>query len=680
MSPSAKSLREHVEKLREKIRRHEHLYFVLDRPEITDAEYDALMNELKNLEAEHPELIAPDSPTQRVGGKPREGFVQVRHSVPLQSLDNAYSEEELRDFDRRVREGAGRDSVDYVAELKLDGMSMAVIYEHRMLQKAVTRGDGSIGEDVTQNARTIRSLPLSLSEAALAKAQLGGDLEARGEVLLDRKAFERLNQERERAGLAQFANPRNAAAGSIRMLEPGLVAERHLDYFCYALFVNRRIPVESQEQILKALTALGFKVNPNWKHCRNLDEVLEFISHWESQRDALPYEIDGIVLKVNSIALQQELGSTAKAPRWAIAYKYAARQARTVVNDIVIQVGRTGALTPVAILEPVALGGVTVSRATLHNEDEVRRLGLEIGDTVVVERGGDVIPKIVRVAAEERQRLTDGRRGERRTFQMPSQCPVCTGQVVREEGEAAWRCINVNCPAKLKESLLHFAGRKAMNIDGLGEALVDQLVDSKLVGNLADIYLLTEEKLVALERMGKKSAKKLLAEIEQSRKNSLDRLIFALGIRFVGERTATLLAEHFGSLDKIAEASMEELEEVFEVGPKVAQSIHSFFREPRNHDLKERLRQEKLRFEQESKWQKGNSLAGKVFVLTGTLEHMTREEAKQRIEQAGGRVTGSVSKKTNFVVAGADPGTKLDTARELGVPVISEKELDALLK
>ncbi|MBI2820556.1 MAG: NAD-dependent DNA ligase LigA, partial [Acidobacteria bacterium] len=629
MPASKKSLQEQIEKLREQIRYHEHLYFVLDQPEITDAEFDALMQQLKKLEGEHPELITPDSPTQRVGGKPREGFVQARHSAPLQSLDNAYSEEELRDFDRRVREGVGRASVDYVAELKMDGMSMAVRYQDRMLHQAVTRGDGTIGEDVTENARTIRSLPLSLSESALKKANLGSNLEVRGEVLLDRKAFEHLNAERERAGLPHFANPRNAAAGSIRLLEPSVVAERHLDYFCYALFANHRIPVASQKEVLETLAALGIKVNPNWKHCRNLDAALAYCRQWESKRDGLPYEIDGIVIKVNSIALQQELGSTAKAPRWAIAYKYAARQATTIVNDITVQVGRTGTLTPVAILKPVALGGVTVSRATLHNEDEIRRLELEIGDTVVVERGGDVIPKIVRVETAERQRLIDGHRRELRQFKMPSSCPVCGGHVVREEGEVAWRCINANCPAKLKESILHFAGRKAMNIDGLGEALVDQLVDGKLVRDLADIYQLNEENLVALERMGKKSAQNLLQEIGQSRKNNLERLIFALGIRFVGERTAALLADHFGSLDRMADASVEALESVFEVGPKVAESIHSFFREPRNQKLIERLRQEQLCFEQERKSRKETKLAGKVFVLTGTLAQMTREEAKE---------------------------------------------------
>ena len=671
MSAAAKVPVEQAEKLRERIRHHEYLYHVLDQPEISDAEYDALLNELKKLEAQHPDLVTPDSPTQRVGGKPREGFVKVRHSIPLQSLDNAYSEEELRDFDRRVREGLGKDNVDYVAELKLDGMSMAVRYHDGLLQHAITRGDGTTGEEVTENARTIRSLPLSLAVKKRAANKLGGDVEVRGEVLLTRKAFEHLNADREQAGLSLFANPRNAAAGSIRMLEPSIVAERHLDYFCYGLFSDGRVPVATQQAILETLTRLGFKVNSNWKHCSDLDAALDYIRQWENKRDSLPYEIDGIVIKVNLVALQQELGSTAKAPRWAIAYKYAARQATTVVNDIFVNVGRTGALTPVAILEPVPLGGVTVSRSTLHNEDEIRRLGLEIGDTVVVERGGDVIPKIVRVEKPGR---------ERRAFKMPSRCPVCGGHVVREEGEAAWRCINANCPAKLKESILHFAARKAMDIDGLGEVLVNQLVDGGLLKDLADIYTLKKETLVELERMGKKSAENLIAEIDQSRSRGLDRLIFALGIRFVGERTATILADHFGSLDKVAEASTEELEGVFEVGPKVAASIHSFFHEPRNQKLVERLRKEGLQFEQARKTRKESKLGGKSFVLTGTLEKWSRDEAKALIEQAGGRVNSSVSKKTDYVVAGVDPGSKLDKARELGVSVIGEKELAALIE
>ena len=672
---SVKSLQKQAEDLREQIRYHEHRYYVLDAPEISDAEFDRLMEKLKTLETKDSRLVRPDSPTQRVGGKPREGFVRVAHSTPLLSLDNTYSQLELLEFDRRVREGAGKGRVEYVAELKMDGMSMTVLYEQGLFRRAVTRGDGALGEEVTENARTIRSLPLSLNRSPLAKAKLGPDLEVRGEVILDRRAFGRINAERERQDLPKFANPRNVAAGSIRMLEPSVVAERHLDCFCYGLLVKAHAPLGEHRRVLEALVALGFKVNPNWKHCRDIDEALEFCREWEQKRESLPYEIDGVVIKVNSIALQAELGATAKVPRWAVAYKYAARQAVTSVRDVKVQVGRTGALTPVAVLEPVLLGGVTVSRATLHNEDEVRRLGLKIGDAVVVERGGDVIPKVVRVETAERskhgRKLSD--------FRMPERCPVCKGPVVREEGEVALCCVNANCPAKLKESILHFAGRKVMNIDGLGEALVDQLVDGGLVSNVADIYKLTEKALVKLERMGHKSAENLCREIERSRGNSLERVVFALGIRFVGERTGLLLAEHFGAMDKLASATQEELEAVSEVGPKVAASIVSFFREPQNQQLLNRLREE-LQLEQKRKTAKGSNLAGATFVLTGTLENCTREEAKQKIEQAGGHVTGSVSKKTNYVVAGSDPGSKLTKAKALGVKILDEAQLNSLLQ
>ena len=676
MKTAERTAEKQIEELRTQIHYHEHRYYVLDSPEISDAEFDGLMERLKKLEAEHPDLITPDSPTQRVGGKPREGFIQVRHSVPMMSLDNTFSEEELRDFDRRVRQGAGSAKVDYVAELKLDGMSMAVLYESGILQRAVTRGDGTVGEDVTENARTIHSLPLSLSHSPLASLKLPGDLEVRGEVLLGKKAFERLNQEREQAGLPRFANPRNAAAGSIRMLEPGIVAKRGLDYFCYILLVNRRTPIDEQRQVLEALAELGFKVNRHWKYCRNIEDALEYCQEWEGKRESLPYEIDGVVIKVNSLVLQSELGATGKAPRWAVAYKYPARQAVTVVKDIEVQVGRTGTLTPVAVLEPVPLGGVTISRATLHNEDEIRRLGLKIGDSVVVERGGEVIPKVVRVEVAEREK----HHRKLRDFVMPSHCPVCGSRVVREQGEVALRCVNTNCPARLKESIRHFASRKAMDIDGLGEVLVDHLVESGLVRSLADIYQLTEEDLVKLERMGQKSAQNLLAEIAESRTRSLNRALYALGIPMVGERTASILADDFGSMDKLSAANMEELQSVFEVGPKVAASIHTFFREPKNRDLLERLRREGLQFEAEKKIAKATPLSGKTFVLTGTLETYSREEAKERIEQAGGYVTGSVSKKTDYLVAGSDPGSKLEKAKSLGVTIIGEKELQALLR
>ncbi len=673
MSHTGTNLQQQIDELRDQIRYHEHRYFVLDSPEISDAEFDRLMQLLRDLETRDPSRITPESPTQRVGGKPREGVSQVPHSVPLLSLDNAYTDGELREFDRRVRGSTGRETVDYVAEMKLDGMSMSVIYQNGLLLRAVTRGDGTIGEDVTENARTIRSLPLSIASPARAAAKkLPEGFEARGEVIMERKGFERLNQEREQQGLSKFANPRNAAAGSIRMLEPSIVAGRRLDYYAYALLANGRVPVPEHRQVLETLAALGFKVNRNWRHCHDIEETIAFCREWESERDALPHEIDGVVLKVNSVVLQEELGATAKAPRWAVAYKFAARQATTTVRDIEVHVGRTGALTPVAILEPVSLGGVTVGRSTLHNEDEIRRLGLRVGDRVIVERGGDVIPKVVRV-------LSDKEPESLREFVMPAQCPVCGGIVVREEGEAASRCVNVNCPAQLKESLLHFAARKAMDIDGLGEVLVEQLVDKDLLRSVADIYKLSEPTLVELKRMGKKSAQNLLREIANSKSRSLERLIFALGIRFVGERTATILADHFGSLAELAKASAEDLETIFEVGPKVAASIHNYFREPRNMKLLERLRKEGLRFTQERK-ARSASLAGKIFVLTGTLERCSREEAKKRIEQSGGRVTASVSKKTHYVVAGADPGSKLDKAKSLGVQEISEQALEDLLR
>ncbi len=663
MNGTVKDYRQEIETLREALRHHEHLYYVLDQPEISDAEYDALMRRLMALEAEHPELITPESPTQRVGGKPREGFVKIRHSTPMLSLDNALNEGELRDFDRRVRQLLGNAPFRYVAELKMDGLSMAVSYAEERFQRAITRGDGIVGEDVSENARTIRSLPLRVPSEYPA-------FEVRGEVIMNRHAFDRLNLERERQGFARFANPRNAAAGSIRVLEPQITAARRLDYFAYFLLVNGEFAFDSHWESLDALERYGFKVNPKRRLCAGIDELLAFCREWEEQRETLPYEIDGVVAKVDSIAQQRQLGWTAKAPRWAIAFKYAARQAETVVENIEVNVGRTGALTPVAHLHPVEVGGVTVSRATLHNEDEIERLGLQIGDSVIIERSGDVIPKVVRVSSPG---------SPRHPFRMPERCPVCGGLIVREDDEVASRCINTDCPARLKESILHFASRGVMDIDGMGEALVDQLVDRKLVKKVYTIYQLELGELMSLERMGKRSAEKLLANIARSRDLPLPRVIAALGIRFVGARTAEILAENFGSIDSIAAASLEDLERAEEVGPKVAQSVYQFFREPRNCELVSGLREAGLQFEYTGKRKpKGGPLEGKTFVLTGALPTLTREEAKARIEAAGGKVTGSVSKKTDFVVAGDDPGSKLDKARALGVTVIDEEALLAM--
>jgi len=669
MPPAA--IQKKIESLRDKIRHHEYRYYVLDDPEISDAEFDKLIYELKKVEAEHPELITPDSPTQRVGGKPREGFVKARHSSPMLSLDNAYSEEELRDWERRVHELTGRSDVEYMCELKLDGMSLALRYHGGQLERGITRGDGNVGEDVTANVRTVRSIPLSIPKEKLKKAGIPEDFETRGEMLMPIAAFRKLNEERAQHGLSTFANPRNFTAGTVRQLEPGITAQRRLDYFPYALLKDGRTYFDRHSKTMDALEAAGFKVNPHRKLAKNLEDVWKFIRSWEEKRESLPYEIDGIVIKVDRTALQQELGFTGKAPRWAIAYKYAARGGVTQIEDIVPQVGRTGKLTPVAWLKPVPIGGTTVSRATLHNMDEIERLGVKIGDWVEVERGGDVIPKVVKVVDDK-----DHPRGHKE-FHMPEQCPVCGGNVVRTPGEADHRCVNANCAAKLQGTILHFASRHVMDIDGLGDALVSQLADRGMVKNVADLYRLTKDDLLRLERMGDKSAQNVLDEIAASKKLPLERVIYGLGIRFVGERTAQFLAEHFGSLDAIMKANAEELQDVNEVGPRIAESIAEFFSDEHNRQLVNDLRKAGLTLTGEKK-EKGTKLAGKTFVLTGTLERYSRDEAKKTIEDAGGRVSGSVSKKTDYVVAGSDAGSKLDKARELGVTVIGEDEMETL--
>jgi DNA ligase (NAD+) len=670
MAPPSKDVENKIEALREKIRHHEYLYYVVDDPEISDLEFDKLMQQLKDLEAQHPELIRADSPTQRVGGKPREGFVKVPHSSPMLSLDNTYSEKELRDWERRIHELSGRSEVDYVCELKLDGMSLALIYEDGKLVRGITRGDGSVGEDVTLNVRTVRSVPLSIPKEKLKKAGIPGDFEVRGELLMPTASFKKINEERERNGLPTFANPRNFTAGTVRQLDSNITAARRLDYFPYILLQNGRTYFDRHSKTLEALHASGFKVNPNHKLVRSMDEVWAFIQQWEEKRDSLPYEIDGIVIKVDRTSLQDELGFTGKAPRWAIAYKYAARGAVTKLENVRWQVGRTGKLTPVAELTPVAIGGTTVRNATLHNMDEIERLGVKIGDWVRVERGGDVIPKVVEVDKEHP-------RG-RKEIEAPEKCPVCGTKVVRTEGEVDYRCVNANCPAKLRETILHFASRGVMNIDGMGDALVNQLTERGLVKNVADIYKLTKDDLLSLERMGDKSAQNILDEIENSKKLPLERVIYGLGIRMVGERTAQFLAEHFGSMEALEIAGVEELQDVNEVGPRIAESIAEFFGIAANRKLVERLREAGLKLTGQKK-QRGTKLVGKTFVLTGTLAHFTRDEAKKMIEDAGGKVTGSVSKKTDYVVAGTDAGSKLDKAKELGVHVIDEKEMQRIV-
>ncbi len=676
-------VQQQIEKLREEIRHHEYRYYVLDDPEIPDAQFDALMNQLKKLEKEHPELVTPDSPTQRVGGRPREGFVKVRHSVPMLSLDNAYSEEELRSWERRVHELSGRKSVEFVCELKLDGMSLALRYEGGKLVRGITRGDGTTGEDVTSNVRTVRSVPLSVALEKLRKAGLPAGFEVRGEMLMPIASFKRMNEEREKHGLSVFANPRNATAGTVRQLEPSITAQRRLDFFAYILIASQEsggtgaparaaIFFDNQWNMLNALDATGFKVNPRRALAKNFDQVWEFIGQWEEKRETLPYEIDGVVIKVNDFGLQRQLGFTGKAPRWAIAYKYAARAGITLIEDILVQVGRTGKLTPVAALKPVPIGGTTVSRATLHNMDEIERLGVKIGDWVEVERGGDVIPKVTRLVDDK-----DHPRGHK-SFHMPEKCPVCGGNIARTQGEVDYRCVNQKCPAKLRETILHFASRGVMNIDGMGDALVTQLTERGLVRDIADIYKVTKADLLSLERMGDKSAQNVLNEIERSKQLPLERVIFGLGIRFVGERTAQFLAEHFGDMNTLMNAGEEELQQVEEVGPRIAKSIVEFFSEPKNRELVEELRAAGLTLRGKKK-ERGTKLAGKTFVLTGTLANLTRDEAKKMIEDAGGKVTGSVSKKTDYVVAGSEAGSKLDKAKGLGVAVIDEEQMRELL-
>jgi DNA ligase (NAD+) len=698
-----------LQELRDQLHHHEHLYYVLDAPELTDAQYDALMNRLKKIEQEHPDLITPDSPTQRVGGKPREGFVKMPHSRPMLSLDNAYNEDELRAWDQRIRDALpSTETVQYVCELKLDGLSLALHYGpgprgSAHLERGLTRGDGSIGEDVTSNVRTMRSVPLSIAAAKLAAAGLPQTFEVRGEVVLPQAAFLKLNEEREALGQAPAANPRNAAAGTIRTLEPSIVAQRRLDFYAYFLLQEGEFLLPYQSATLDALRTSGFRVNKYARTVESLDEVLSFIADAEPLRDTLGYEIDGVVIKVDATAQQRRLGFTGKAPRWAIAYKFAARAGTTQLEGVLFQVGRTGKVTPVAVLASVFIGGTTVTRATLHNADEIARLGVRIGDFVQVERGGDVIPKIVEVVDDKAHP-----RGKQEIV-FPTACPRCKTPLVREEGEVDLRCINVSCPARLEEELRHFASRSVMNIEGLGEALVAQLLghtlaehqvvsttdpegdteptesptSQALVHSIADIYDLRKDQLLTLERIGEKSADSLLAQIERSKSAPLARVLLGLGIRHVGERTAQALSDAFGSIDALIAASRahdaDALTRINDIGPKVAETIRDFFSNDRNLALVDRLRAAGLTFTAEKRITT-TTLEGLTFVLTGTLPNLTRESAKEKIESAGGRVSGGVSKKTSYVVAGEEAGSKLDKATSLGVPILNEQGLLQLLE
>jgi len=669
--PKRQPIKAEIESLREQLRHHDELYYVQDNPEIADAEYDALFTRLKELEEQHPELITPDSPTQRVSGRPAEGFSEVVHRRPMLSLDNSYNIDELRAFDERCRKLADGREFEYVAELKIDGLSISLHYDDQLLVRGLTRGDGRTGEDVTQNVRTIRSIPLRIRAQ---KKSPGPEFEVRGEAFIPRNVFEQTNAEREEAGEPRFANPRNAASGTIRQLDARAVAARKLDMFAYDLFSGDRKPFATHWAALDWLQGAGFHVNPQRRLCASIDEVIDFCNGMESQRDDLDYEIDGVVVKVNSTALQDEFGATQKAPRWAIAYKYPARQATTQVLSIAVQVGRTGALTPVANLEPVLLAGTTVSRATLHNEDEIERLGLLIGDWVLIEKSGEIIPKVLKV-------IESRRTGAEKPFAMPPQCPVCGGEISRPEGEVVSRCIAADCSAQLTGRLLHFASRRAMRIEGLGYALVDQLVEKKLVRDAGDLYRLTLEDIAGLDRMAKKSASNVLAQIEASKTRGLANLIYALGLRHVGDRTAGILAKAFPSLDALSNATVEQLDDIHEIGLTVAESVRDWFDDPGNIDLCRRLKEAGVRTEIERAAEEAvdERFAGKQFVLTGSLAGFTRDEARALIEAHGGRVTSSVSKKTDYVVAGTEAGSKLDKAQELGVKVIDEAEFQSML-
>jgi DNA ligase (NAD+) len=656
-----------IDELIREIQEHDYRYFVLARPAVSDEAYDRLMRELKALEEAHPGLVRPDSPTRRVGSGLTKQFPQVRHRTPMLSLDNTYSEADVREFDRRVREGLEGASPTYVTELKIDGVALSLTYEDGHLVRGVTRGDGTTGEDITPNVRTIRSIPLRL-RGSLRQA------EVRGEAYLSQDTFKNINQEREQAGEEPFANPRNAAAGSLKLQDARIVASRKLSFFAYYLDAPE-VRAERHSRNLERLTEMGFSVNPHRALCRSISEVVAFWQTWEERRDGLPYDIDGVVVKVDDLGQQARLGSTSKSPRWAIAFKFRARQATTRLREIVLQVGRTGVVTPVAILEPVLLGGTTVSRATLHNEDEVRRKDIRVGDEVRVEKGGEVIPKVVGAVLESRPK-------DAKPFIFPKACPACGAALERDEDEAASRCPNTRCPAQLRARIEHFAGRTAMDIDGLGTAVVTQLVDRGLVKDVGDLYGLDVETLAGLERLAEKSATNLIEAIRRSRGRPFDRLLFALGIRHVGTTVARALAAAFGSMDRLMSATAEDLETVEEVGPTIASSLVAFLRSPENRSVIEKLRRAGLRMEAEKaeRARADGALAGKAVVVTGSLSGLTRQEAEDLIRQLGGRPASSVSRKTDLVVVGDNPGSKYEKAVSLGIPTLREEEFLKLAK
>jgi DNA ligase (NAD+) len=652
-----------IEWLRLEIRRHDYLYYVLNRPQISDRQYDKLFAELKQLEQQHPKLITPDSPTQRVSEVPLEGFKSVRHALPMLSMDNTYSADELRAFDERVAKGLGGEKYDYVVELKIDGVAVSIRYEKGRLTTGATRGDGRRGDDITSNIRTIKAIPLVLT----ADGNLPDVLEVRGEVYMPTRSFEQLNRQREKEGEPAFANPRNATAGSLKLLDARITAERNLSFFAYSLGEASQSLADSHWDVLQKFKAFGLPVNPNIQKAKNIDEVLKICTVWDKKRQHLGYQIDGMVVKVNRLAQRETLGSTGRAPRWCISYKFAAEQAETTVESIDVQVGKSGTLTPVANLQPVLLAGTTVKRASLHNFDQMQRLDVRVGDTVVIEKAGEIIPQVVEVRKEFRPKGT-------KTFARPTKCPNCGGAVEKDAAGVYLRCVNTNCLAKLKEKLKYFAGRGQMDIEHLGEALIEQLIETGLVKNIADIYRLEKDELSALERMADKSASNVIEAIEASKRRPLWRLIAALGIRHIGGQSAQILAEHFGSLDALMEANKETLENIDQIGPTMAESVYDYFRDEKNRRILEQLVSAGVRPQRPAKVKAEGKLAGRTVVVTGTLETMSRQQAEAAIKQAGGKAASSVSSKTDFVVVGENPGSKLEKAKKLGIKILDEKE------
>lgn len=668
MAGVSKAIRDKVQKLREEIEHHNYLYYVETSPKISDQKFDALLKELEELEEKYPDLRTPDSPTQRVGGQPLEGFVQVEHVVPMLSIDNTYNEDELREFDKRVRKGLDGDEPDYVVELKVDGVAIAIIYENGVLARGATRGDGVTGDDITTNLRTIHALPLRLKDSPPER------LEVRGEVFMHKSELARINKEREEAGEPLYANPRNTTAGTLKQLDPKAVARRRLTLFVFDIAPIEGVPRTPHIQTLKNLAKWGLPVNKHHKHCNRIDEVLVAIEEWRTRRHELDYETDGMVVKINDPAQRDRLGSTSKSPRWIIAYKFPAEVKATRLNDIRVQVGKSGTLTPVAELEPVVLAGTTVRRASLYNFEDLERRDLRVGDTVEVQKAGEIIPQVLRYVPEKRPKGT-------RRFKAPTKCPECGGDVHKDPDGAYTRCLNLACPAQVKERLQYYASRGAMDIEGMGPAVIEQLVAQQLVRDPADLYELTAEQLEDLERMGKKSAQNLIDGIESSKKRPLHRLINGLGIRHVGGRTAEILADHFGSMDALMKASVDELEAVHEVGEVVARSIHDFFATRENKRLVERLGAHGVNLKQEKRFATGpRPLDGKSVVVTGTLRNYSRESIQERIHELGGKASSSVSKKTDYVLVGESPGSKADKARELGVKIIDEKDFERLAK